>query len=313
MKKNVYLCRETVRVMGFLFLFVIFSLVSDNDGTFDVTALSKQVNCADQQSMLVSSQKCIDAYNIPFKMTSYLYNVITPAFLADMCRNLDTYQKAQVCIKNLYSKCNQTPSLPVATIKKIQGYVCANLDKFNTTCMFEMVFKMGDCSSTAKYLTTSDHVNHTVSAFNHKATCMSEKVSSICVDKYLSACGEVVLHTYKAFLPNNTECLTPNSLDTPAVDCSTTEDIRKSYHQCFIYNGILLQFPENLTSEDTNQHIMHAITMDDNLCSNLKDYQQAVNCTLQVQKQCSDDVMKPTVADSQTVQDSLAKLCGHIG
>ncbi|XP_046548281.1 uncharacterized protein LOC124258254 [Haliotis rubra] len=47
--------------------------------------------------------------------------------------------------------------------------------------------------------------------------------------------------------------------------------------------------------------------------SNLKDYQQAVNCTLQVQKQCSDDAMKPTVADSQTVQDGLTKLCGHIG
>ncbi|XP_067686899.1 uncharacterized protein [Haliotis asinina] len=176
-----------------------------------------------------------------------------------------------------------------------------------------MTYKLGDCSSTFSYLTTSDFIKYNLTEFDHKATCMSEKVSSACVQKYLPACGEVALHIYNEYQPKNTECLTPNSLDTPTVDCSTTENIRKSYHQCFIYNGIPLQFPENLTSEETSQHIMQAVTMDDNMCSNLKDYQQAVNCTLHVQKHCSDVLMKPTVANPQTVQDGLATLCGHIG
>ncbi|XP_046548192.1 uncharacterized protein LOC124258171 isoform X2 [Haliotis rubra] len=304
--------------MGLLYLFALFSLISGNDGTLDMTALSQQVNCTDPQSILVSGQKCLDEYNIPLKLPSIanfsvLPKLITPAYLADICRNVDAYEKTQVCTETILAKCNTSTPLTRADYKKIQEYVCANLDKFNITCMFEMVSKIGDCSSTYNYLTTSDFNKLNFAEFNHKATCMTEKMSSICVRKYLPACGQVALHIFNAYQPNNTECLTPNSFDTPTVDCSTTDNIRSSYHQCFIYNGIPFQFPENLTSEDTSQHIMRAITMDDNMCSNLKDYQQAVNCTLQVQKQCSDDAMKPTVADSKTVQDGLAKLCGHIG
>ncbi|XP_046548172.1 uncharacterized protein LOC124258140 isoform X2 [Haliotis rubra] len=232
-----------------------------------------------------------------------------------MCRNLDTYEKAQVCAQNILSKCTQGQSLDSQTVKKAQAYACANLDKFNISCMFEMTSKIADCSSTFTYLTFSDFINLNYTEYFHKGTCMSEKFTPFCAHKYLPTCGEVARHLYEMIISNNAaaECLTPKSFDTPTVDCSTTDNIRSSYHQCFIYNRILLQFPENLTSEDTSQRIMHAITIDDNLCSNLTDYQQAVNCTLQVQKQCSDDAMKPTVADSQTVQDGFAKLCGHIG
>ncbi|XP_067686554.1 uncharacterized protein [Haliotis asinina] len=310
--------------MRLFYLFVLFSLASGNDGTLDVTALSQQVNCTDPQSMLVASQKCLDAYNIPFKMPtveelanssnpSFLSHLITPSYLADMCRNLDAYQKSQVCVQNILSKCTQAAVLDTEMIKKIQNYACANLDKFNITCMFEMTSKIVDCSSTFSYMTTSDYINNNFTEMDHKETCMSEKLSPVCAHKYLPTCGEITRHIYEMANPIKTECLTPNSLDTPTVDCFTADDIRKSYHQCFIYNGILFQFPENLTSEDTSHYIMHAIIMDDNMCSNLKNYQQAVNCTLHVQKQCSDDAMKPTVPDSQTVQDGLANLCGHIG
>ncbi|XP_046548226.1 uncharacterized protein LOC124258194 isoform X3 [Haliotis rubra] len=304
--------------MGLLYLFALFFFISGNDGTLDMTALSQQVNCSDPQSILVPGQKCFDEYNIPLKLPSIANfsvwpKLITPAYLADICRNVDAYEKSQECTETILAKCNTSTPLTPAYDMKLQEYMCANLDKFKITCMFEMASKIGDCSSTHKYLTTSDLIKLKFTEVDHKATCMTEKMSSICVQKYMPACGQVALHIYNGYQPNNTECLTPNSLDTPTVDCSTTEDIRSSYHQCLVYNGILFQFPENLTSEDTSQHIMRAITMDDNMCSNLKDYQQAVNCTLQVQKQCSDDAMKPTVADSQTVQDGLAKLCGHIG
>ncbi|XP_046553108.1 uncharacterized protein LOC124262650 [Haliotis rubra] len=182
-----------IGTMGLLYLLVLFSLVSGNDGTLNVTALYRQVNCTDPQSMLVASQKCLDAYNIPLKVASiqelvnssdasYISNVITPAYLADMCRNPDTYQKARVRVNNILSKCiNQTQMLPSELNKKWQDNLCANLGKFNITCMFEMTSKLADCSSTFSYLTTSDYINLNITDIDHKTTCMSEKLSSVCI------------------------------------------------------------------------------------------------------------------------------------
>ncbi|XP_071101539.1 uncharacterized protein [Haliotis cracherodii] len=312
----------------FLFVFLLFSMVSGKNGTSDVIDFSQQVNCSDLQSMLLIEQKCFDEYGVTFKIPSLseitnssgaaVLSSITPGYLDDMCRNLDGYGKAADCVGNINKKClKQTDTYTTSDkIKKWQEYACANKDKLNMTCMVEVTSKMGDCPDVNSYMTTNDYLHLNFTELMHKIDCLSAQMSSLCARKYIPACGEAALHIYEANVPNNTDCSSiATGPDITSVDCSTTENIRGSYYQCLMYNSVLLDVPKQLTSEGTSHYIMNAMAMSESktMCSNLKNYQLAVNCTLWVQEQCSDHVMKSAVADSQTVQNGLAKLCGHIG
>ncbi|XP_046357401.1 uncharacterized protein LOC124135834 isoform X2 [Haliotis rufescens] len=308
----------------FLFVFLLFSMVSGKNGTSDVIDFSQLVNCSDLQSVFLIEQKCFEENGVTFKLPSLseinnssgaaVFSSITPGYLDDMC----SYGKAAVCVGNINRKCfKQTDTDTTAdTIKKSQEYICANKDKFNFTCMVEVMPKLRDCSDARSYMTTNDNLNLNFTEQMDKLGCMSAQMSSLCARKYMSACGEASLHFYETDGLNSTDCSSfATGPDITSVDCSTTENIRSSYYQCLMYNSVLLDVPKQLTSEGTSHYIMNAMAMSESktMCSNLKNYQLAVNCTLWVQEQCSDHVTKPMVADSQTVQDGLAKLCGHIG
>ncbi|XP_046548162.1 uncharacterized protein LOC124258132 [Haliotis rubra] len=334
---RIFRSQEAIGAMPlfYLFLFLFFSTVSGDNGDTDIIDLSGLVNCNDPSSILTMIQKCMDVYNVSLKMpdlsafnttsgpsSESINNVLNPFDLTSaskVCRDIDSYVKATVCSNRVSKKC--LPPAPFLKdmfpsadkIRKTQEYYCANLDKVNQTCLNDILPKIVDCTNVTNQINISDPLSIYTPLINQQVFCASAQLQLACSGRFMPACGQITLKMFEASLPNTSSCSVFTA--TTSIDCSTDQTVRKEYLQCLMNNGIKLIVPGQPTSDDTSQYILDAMTLDQNknMCSNLKAYQQAVNCTLQVQKQCSDDAMKPTVADSQTVQDGLAKLCGHIG
>ncbi|XP_046357513.2 uncharacterized protein LOC124135887 [Haliotis rufescens] len=326
-----------------LFVFMLFSTVSGNNGTIDVIDLTDLVNCNDSSSILTVNQKCFDVYGVPLKMpaasmlsnlshspTELLKNLMStfdPTSAAKVCSDIDSYVKASVCSSRVSRKCSlDVPFLkdmfPSADkIRKTEEYSCANVGKVNQTCLNEVLPKIVDCANITGAISISDPLSINITDLMQRTLCASTQLMMVCGRRFMPACGQLSLQMFEASQPDTSSCtsisthVNTTGVDVVQVDCSSDQTIRKGYLQCLMNNGITLLVPEQPSSDATSQYILNAMTLDENkkLCSNLKNYQLAVNCTLWVQKQCSDHVMKPTVADSQTVQDGLAKLCGHIG
>ncbi|XP_067686109.1 uncharacterized protein [Haliotis asinina] len=338
---RIFCCQEKEGAMLFyFFLLLFFSTVSGDNADTDIIDLSGLVNCNDSSSILNTNQKCMDVYNVPLKMpnASVLSNhsksasemienimkTFDPTAAAKICRDIDSYVKATVCSSRVSKKClPPAPFLkdmfpPADKIRKTEEYSCANLDKVNQTCLKDILPKLAECANVTGLISISDPLSINTTALMQEVFCASSQLLATCGRRLMPPCGPISLQMFEASLPDTSSCTVSTaatSVDSTHVDCSTDQTIRKGYLQCLINNGITLIVPEQPTSDATSQYILDAMTLDQNknMCSNLKTYQQAVNCTLQVQKQCSDDAMKLTVPDSQTVQDGLAKLCGHIG
>ncbi|XP_071101638.1 uncharacterized protein [Haliotis cracherodii] len=308
----------------------------------DIPNFSALVVCSDTASVTSTSQKCLDFFNIPLTLPDpeLLANTSTSSIAIQsivaqldsnttrkLCQpeNRENYVSASLCTGFIMKECTKSyPVLQAAIpsedkIRQQLELQCSDVEGLIRDCMISKMTEIQDCMNFTRRPSVPTGNNTTDVEWATRSTCAIHVLARLCGKKHLKSCGDAAVQQYELSIPDPEICrnVTDGSLGIDRnlpVDCSSKWGVRRGYLNCLGDAGITLTIPDFDTSEQYSEYILRTITLDHSqqMCSELSTHQDAVNCTLSVQSECSVDSLKPTVPDIQTVQAGLENLCKTI-
>ncbi|XP_046579173.1 uncharacterized protein LOC124286785 [Haliotis rubra] len=319
------------------FLCLVAGIYSDSN---DIPNFAALVNCSGAASIVTASQKCLDLYNIPITLpdSELLANTSSNAIQTlvammdsnttrTLCQrdNKENYVSATLCTAYIMKECTKSsPALQASVptedrIRQQIDFQCSDVGGVTRDCMISKMTEIQDCVNLTRRSIGPVGDNATDADWATRVTCASYVLTRLCGTKHLKSCGDAALQQFQLSIPDPEICrnYTDESLGIDRklpVDCSSRWGVKRGYLNCLVDAGITLTIPDLDTSEQHSEYILRTISLDrsQQMCSELSMHQQAVNCTLFVQRECSPDSLKPTVPDTQTVQTGLETLCKTI-